>query len=486
MVGTAELEQIQIDNQFYEITGDFFEEEYTRPPELEVYGRSFSTVHRLGVLMVGATINESTKSPEADQARVEFCTSVEEGFGTDMELGGGLEVRDFDTRHVVGGKVMAKDLKTAVSDMTNAGLICAQETVKKDERFRPQLIRSKWDHENAIIVDEMARGETGYNTRIAVSPFPEEAAAESGDEYWRTIGYVPHLKRGFVQMYHATEAGEVVAGSLSFDGSNKDRLRAVFAKHNVIIPETEVTDNWLQYAVTETLSEDQAKALAMDIADQAKDPGYVKSTNTVDVTREYRTVMDTVFENSYVHACESLARGSQTPGARKLIFELADNAQHFNDRYADALYSMCANEQKFNDEDMAVLHDLLVYSTIEMMRALHLDKKRIAGHTEQRTPSSVAYLQSLDAVAFQHTLGDFAAAGAQNNRVYSACGLSIAVGEAAAIGEQGVFGGTEGLTLPREDRYGSLEFKCPKGHTNTRPHGKLIENCRICGTSVRC
>lgn len=37
-----------------------------------------------------------------------------------------------------------------------------------------------------------------------------------------------------------------------------------------------------------------------------------------------------------------------------------------------------------------------------------------------------------------------------------------------------------------EDKYGSLTFECPKGHKNRRPYGKLIENCKRCGISVRC
>ena len=36
------------------------------------------------------------------------------------------------------------------------------------------------------------------------------------------------------------------------------------------------------------------------------------------------------------------------------------------------------------------------------------------------------------------------------------------------------------------DRYGSLKFKCPDGHTNVRPRNKLIERCTTCGTSVKC
>jgi len=37
-----------------------------------------------------------------------------------------------------------------------------------------------------------------------------------------------------------------------------------------------------------------------------------------------------------------------------------------------------------------------------------------------------------------------------------------------------------------EDEYGSLEFVCPNGHLNTREKGQLIDNCQVCGISVRC
>lgn len=440
--------------------------DYARPPEAEIYGRSLSTIHKLGVLMVGKAVSEATSSPEADQARVEFYTSVEEGFGTDVELGGGLEVRDFDSRSLINGRVMAKDLKTPVSDMTNAGLICAEETAQNDEHFLPQLTRSELDHKNALIVDKMARGETDYNTRIVVSPFPQEAAAKSGDKYWRGIGYVPHLRRGFVQLYHATEKG-LITGSLSFDGSDKRRLRMIFSQHGIDIPEGEVTDNWLQYAITDTLSYDQAKVLATEIADEAGDLAYKKITNTVDITHEYRAIMDTVFNELYVHACESLVRGHQTPDVRRLIFQFADKASDFNDHYTGALYRMRANGSEFTDDDMVVLHELLVYSTIEMMRALHLKNSKTLGdspglHKSRRL--DVSCLQSLDGQNFQHMLSDFGAIGARNNRTYSACGLSISLGETNTLFEttsgnkQDVFGGKFCNKMPKD---GDVVKNCP-------------------------
>jgi len=451
-------------------------------PAGEIYGRSLSSIRRCGAFMVGKSLAETISSPEAAQARAEFFTSVEEGFGTDKELGGGLEVRDFDRRPVMNGKVMAKDFKTAISDMTHAGLICAEKTARGDLRFLPQLTRSRWDHQNALLVDEMVQGKTGYNMRLVASPFPKEAAASSGNEFWRDIGYVPHLDRGFVQMY-LFNGTELIAGSLSFDGSNKDVLRQIFAKHGVEIPEDEVTDNWLKYAITANLDEAAAMRLATEIANQAGS-GYQKNTNTVDVTREYKPLMDQAFNQSYIHLCESLYRKTQTSGVRGLINQLAAQAQSFNPRYRSALYDMQA-KQSFNEDDSIVLHELLVYSTIEMMRALHLRKM----DTEGTSVFNPAHMQNMNAEAFQNILSHYGAQGARNNRSYSACGLAIAAGGDSDSSVQEAFGGMLGekkADNEADDKYGSLTFECPKGHTNTRPRNKLIEKCKTCGTSVKC
>ncbi len=439
----AQFAQHQLVDAAPETTG------YERPPESEIYGRSLSTIHRLGAFAIGKSLSEIIHSPEAEQARVEFYTSVEEGFGTDTELGGGLEVRDIDKRPAIDGKVMAKDLKTPVSDMTRAGLECAIETAKKDKRFKRQLVRSIWDDKNALIVNDMVQKKTNYNTRIIPTLFPEEGAEESGSAYWRGVGYVPHLKRGFIQLYYAGEDG-LVSGSLSFDGSDIDRLREVFSKYGVNIPEGETTDNCLQYAITGTLSEKDAKELALELADQLTDPKYKKTTNTVEVTSDHRAIMDTVFNESYVHVCESSDRGHQTPETRELVSQLADKAQHFNKRYRDALYKMRSNEERFTDDDTIVLHELLVYSTIEMMRALHLQA------TEQGARSNglysvghldAEYLQSRDSASVQNLVGGYGAEGARNNRTYSACGLEISLGETGTFGEslnlQHVFGGQD-------------------------------------------
>ncbi|HVS58714.1 MAG TPA: hypothetical protein VHD60_03170 [Candidatus Saccharimonadales bacterium] len=458
-------------------------EMYLSAPETEIYGRSLSAIRRLGAFMIKKTAPETIASPEAAQAKAEFYTSVEEGFGTDMELGGGLEVRDFDERPIMNGRVMSKDLKTAISDMTRAGLLCAEETAQKDPRFLPQLTRSKWDHENALLVDKMARGETGYNTRIVISPFPEEAAARSGNAYWRKVGYVPHLKRGFVQLYFSV-GREVITGSLSFDGSNKQQLREIFGRLGIPIPVGEVTDNWLKYALTGNFSVDEAKALATQIADTAGNSNYKKNTNTVDVAKRYRPLMERVFNESYIHICESLARGWQTEGARDLIYRFADQAHHFNERYQQALYKMRKNKNQFTDDDSIILHELLVYSTIEMMRALHLKSTEVSHDSNAMS----AYLQAIEGSMFQSMLGGFGADGAMNNHIYSACGLEINAGsDENQLSPQSSFGGVDIDRFIEHDEKGSRKFECPKCHkTNRRPLNKLIPNCVHCGADVSC
>jgi hypothetical protein len=414
-----------------------------RSPGQEVYGRSSGSAHRLGRV---ALISEGLErlraiinSPEAIQTEAEFITSVEEGLTTDTELGMGLEDRSFETAEVAGGKVMAKDGKRAVSDMTEAGLECARARASTDKHFWRQLIRSEWDNDIALTGDAMVRGETEFNTYIMVSPYPQEGETESGPEYWQQIGFVPHLKRGFVWLFYVSKDG-FVRGSLSFSGSDKQRIRTVLGQHGRDIPEDEVTDNYPGYAITGNLTLDEAKALATVLANEAGDPKFRKPNelarnkiiNTVDLTRRYRPIMRRVFRESYVPVCDSLGKGYQTEQTRELIYQLANNAHEFEPEYARALYRMRANSEQFTWDDWAVLHDVLVYSTIEMVRALHLQESALLLGPDPEGFSAVSplplLLQSANTQSLQSMLGGFGANGARNGRTYSACGVAISLG----------------------------------------------------------
>jgi hypothetical protein len=201
--------------------------------------------------------------------------------------------------------------------------------------------------------------------------------------------------------------------------------------------------------------------------------------------------MERAFNESYIHLCQSLAMGRQTDGTKALVLQLANNAHNFNERYAKALYKMRANANQFVDDDAVVLHELLVYSTIEMMRALHLQGQGLQGGSDDAHLMAAA-LQSADAASFQNMLGGFGADGARHGRTYSACGLKISLGidvidandpqtqlERLLSDPQNVFGGHDKSKRAGEDEYGPLKFKCKYGHANERKPGQLITECRI-------
>jgi len=73
----------------------------------------------------------------------------------------------------------------------------------------------------------------------------------------------------------------------------------------------------------------------------------------------------------------------------------------------------------------------------------------------------------------------------EKRKVYSGCGLTLGANneELSVSGEMSELGFGSKTT---EDKYGSLTFKCPKGHTNRRPINQLLDKCKTCGTSVRC
>ena len=64
-------------------------------------------------------------------------------------------------------------------------------------------------------------------------------------------------------------------------------------------------------------------------------------------------------------------------------------------------------------------------------------------------------------------------------------GISSSCPSGMKSGDQYLAGETS-FGFQGEDKYGTLKFKCPKGHDNIRPRNKLIEKCEKCGTSVRC
>jgi hypothetical protein len=140
----------------------------------------------------------------------------------------------------------------------------------------------------------------------------------------------------------------------------------------------------------------------------------------------------------------------------------------------------------------AIAHQPLDGAALEVAAKRHVYgvwaafKRRINGEVsateyrpEARSITGLAWLEQEVRQAF----AQFAAAG----QVMVGCGGAIAMlrGEEDILSADGsdVFDAIFGT---REDKYGSLSFRCSKGHHNIRPFGKLIERCQTCQVSVRC
>jgi hypothetical protein len=84
-----------------------------------------------------------------------------------------------------------------------------------------------------------------------------------------------------------------------------------------------------------------------------------------------------------------------------------------------------------------------------------------------------------------------ARSAAAKGEVFSGCGGTVKAdneldGLSTADSLSQIGYGNKVKTPGASDKFGSLKFKCPKGHENTRPRNKLIDCCTTCGVSVKC
>ncbi|MEK7626326.1 MAG: hypothetical protein AAB423_03185 [Patescibacteria group bacterium] len=388
-------------------------------PQPETYGLSLSALRRLGAITTQTVVDVEVLQAHETQVRDEFNSAVFEGLSSDESYGGVLQVTKFDTRKIIDGKVMSADLQSTVTELLENGLESSKQASRFDQRVVNQMVRDGNDLENAEQVELMLAGKTDYNTRIVVSLLPEEAIERDGEEFWKNIGYIPGKKTAYIQLYHYSSEGELVTGSLSVDMSDKTRWRNLFAKHGVEIPEDETTDNWLQYAITGEMSEEEAKEFALEIRREYEGRVVSENIDTVDTIEANQEAIDRVFEEMYLPIVDSLAIGEKTPEMKEIVDAFLANSQYFNSETRSDLMR-ASNKAGFTDSDAKLLHQLVIYSSIEMFRS------SLEGHSVQEVQQDMSEFAQM---AVQENLANvmalFALGGAKEGRTYSSCGRMI-------------------------------------------------------------
>lgn len=337
-----------------------------------------------------------------------------------------------------------------------------------------QAARDRQDLLNAYEVDAMVSGARDYNTRIVMSLMPEEAIARDGEDYWRGMGYFPETKTAFLQMYHVTEQGELITGTLSVDATDKASIRKLWSELGVEIPEDASTDAWLQYALTDTLSTESA----MECAEEIRQKHYAnvgheptKLTSVEDVLAANKSIVEQSFQTLQLSLAESIAQAAKTQTITGLMNRFMQNSNKLSADVRSGLIG-ALNRSRFTDADARLAYKLIMYATAEKIR-----ESLPLGHTAHRTNSRissghVAQIEFVHAEMFMNQIVRSAFVGIAQNRSYGACGASI------KLGGQNDLLGILGDLLNPQDVFGG------KSDEDQGPSKKKWMNCPHCTADV--
>lgn len=155
-------------------------------------------------------------------------------------------------------------------------------------------------------------------------------------------------------------------------------------------------------------------------------------------------------------------------------------------------------EQGFAPKVAAIKAELiaeahLIHSPVQATQHLHkISEKHMVEHaiTDHSIDARVFGPGAMHVVQARmyEEAGNHEAARQETARAKETAVTSSCPDGSSATRAEGQTTAVDDKELPKagEDKYGSLTFKCPKGHTNYRPYGRLIPNCQRCGVSVRC
>ncbi len=472
------------------------------------YALSLDRLRMVGNVALSGIALDAEAQGSLNQLRAEFDTSLAEMLKTDPDFGKELEITRFETYEVREGQAISHDSVTPVVDMLQHGVDLSEALAESDPRMHTQAVRDNYDLSNAIEVDAMVAGRRDYNTRIVASLLPAEAIERDGEDYWRGMGYFPETQTAFFQLYHLTEEGELLTGTLSVDATDQESMRQLLGEIGVAIPEGELTDNWLQYAFTDTMTTDQAKQFIKALRQRHYEAvGHVptKPTSVEEVLAANAEVVNQSFEELQIPLGESLAGRKKATAIQSLLRGFMQNSVQLGSEVRSGLVA-AYNRDYFRDTDARLVYKLIMYATVEEIRkSLPLSKKVLLLRTipDTHNPSlprpDTAYVSTQ---LFINQLVQSALDGATHNRSYGACGTEIKISNYASddnspeavlkklFNPQDVFGGkaTDTQESQDEDEHGPLVFQCTDGHTNRRQRGKLIDECqhRGCKGSVGC
>lgn len=324
--------------------------------------------------------------------------------------------------------------------LLTAGMRVAEQEAAQDSRRDFLADRAVEDYRMGYLLQQLQPGQklTWH------SAYPAQEAAQYGDSFIQECGFRPERQMGFLYQAVCGEDGAVTLHSQTVDRSNTAAFSAV--RHRVEIePNVDLDD----------LTTDYDQALTTQLGGQfyAGRRGAEREENAwKEITQQHDLVQ------YLLDGIEKIAKLNIPNSALETKAK-----QHVYGVWA-------AFKQRLDSGE--TLHN----GVRQQAAALQLGANRGLGIMIEQT-------QLVQEVFTAYN--QFAASG----KMLVGCGGAIRVDAAGqsmmSADSEDVFGSIFGSDS-KEDKYGSLQFKCQKGHGNTRPYGKLIPRCTTCGISVAC
>lgn len=324
-----------------------------------------------------------------------------------------------------GGELQMFDRGAWVSyvSILERGKQTAEQEALVDARKQFAHERTATDLYHGYQMHKLAPGES----MAWVSPYPQDVEDRYGAAFVSSLGYQPTRKMGFLYYAEKLDSGEVVLHTQSVDNSD-----------------------------------DAAFGAALDAGQEG----------IVAMREHYDAVM------TQKQGEKHYAGRKETAFSPENAWELIHQHRDLLGYYFDELKQL-ANQTDLPRTELETAKKRLTYGVWAAL------KGRIDGTVtrlnKQRATPAIGYDPIALGFEVQTAYQDLSAKG----EVLFGCGGAIR-GEAALLDadSKDVFEAV--FSDSGSDKYGSLKFKCQRGHTNMRPKNQLIPRCKTCGISVAC
>lgn len=314
------------------------------------------------------------------------------------------------------------------------GFMAAEQLASSDYHYDFQAQRASDELKEGYAMQGLEPGQS----LVVCRRYPKNVELMFGKKILEDIGYQPDRQMGFISLATKQLNGDVVLISQSVDNSNEDAFKLVEQAAEDGIYDIDILLNIYDEVLSSVLSQ-SCRAGRLPIK-QHEDAWNLLQTNQ-DLaeflfTEIEKLALSLLPRSELLDAKKRLTYGVWAAFKKRLDYS---NVTHGNAQFgyeqSKKLHSLINAHQHHNQLDMEVR------------------------------------------VAFQEA--------SAKGEVLLACGGSIGGIMDANTNDvrDMIFGGK---SERGEDKFGSLTFKCPRGHTNTRPRNQLIEKCRTCQVSVKC